>query len=233
LTLAITVCLEDGAILISDSLLSLFPSNNNSRSYVEKVTQITETIGCIEFGVCNATKEALRQLDRERIRNYLAPFEVLSEVSRAVKKGWEDFLRDSSYQSIDTNNPHLKAGLLVAGYIPKTNSGGFIGGVLASNQGVYEPIIKTNPNHRIILGGEENNSHSIFDQFASEGLNQVNSLPIPNNLQTLNKPSKAYLQAGAKTIKTLESINSMIGGLTQYSILRRGHKILRGILNPS
>lgn len=230
LTLAITVCLKDGAILIADSLQTTPFSNLNSSINVVKIKQITETVGCIEFGIAIATQEALRQLDRTIIINSSSPFEILSEIRRALLVGWK-LLLNSIPQDVDTTDKYFKAGLLVAGFIPKSDSGGFIGGDLFPIKGNEKPTIDTSPNHRIILGGEENDSTSIFDQFAIAGLQHKSSiLGTINNLGIRNNTINAYLQAGVRTIRKIEKVNSRIGGPIQYLILRRGFKPLGGML---
>ncbi len=220
LTLAIAVCLKDGAILIADSLQITPFSDIKTKRIVNKITSVTETVGCIEFGVSQITKEVLKQIDTKKI-NASLPSEILSEIERAVFMGWSKWLPNFSPDVV--NSISFKAGLLVAGFSPITSTSGFIGGVLFSIEGFDKPTLVTIPNQCIVLGGEEDNSNKIFIEFAKEELeSQQRNFGQLGNIGIRNSTVKAYLEAGRRTIRDLEEKNETIGGAMRYLIIRRG-----------
>lgn len=219
MTIAIAVCLQDGALLIADGRQTYpMAPNGEVKDDKNKITHISRSISSIVFGITKATDMALSAIKHNIINEARSPVEILQEIERSVECGW-NYLQTILKQDVNRQHRTMRAGLLVGGYLPIQKQGGFIGGVLFRPNGHGAPTLETKQLRLIVLGGEENNSQEIFQQ----AFNQEK--------RTQNNPLKALLRAGVATIRQVEQVNPGVGGVIRYVILRRGFSCSEGILS--
>jgi len=220
MTIAIAVCLQDGALLIADGRQTnpMTPNGKVISDDINKITHISTSISSIVFGITKATNMALSTIRPNIINEARSPVEILQEIKRSVECGW-NYLQTTLKQDVNRQHRAMRAGLLVGGYLPIQKQGGFIGGVLRRPNGHDAPTLETKQCSLIVLGGEENNSQEIFKQ----AFNQEK--------RTQNDPLKALLRAGVATIRQVEQVNPWVGGVIRYLILRRGFSCSEGILS--
>ncbi len=225
MTVAIAVCLEDGAVLVADGrqVHPMVP-NGESVDDVNKIKHIGAGIGCIVFGITIASDKALRSIRSDVIDEAKSPVEILQEIERSVECGWT-YLQNSLGPDVDRTHKSMRAGLLVGGYLPIQKQAGFIGGVLFRPDGHHAPTLETKPFKSVVLGGEENNSHEIFRQVFEQEIRNI----VRAGRRTQDDSLKALLCAGIATIRKVEQHNPEVGGIIRYTILRRGLPCFEGI----
>lgn len=225
MTIGIAVCLQDGALLIADGRVTPITSNGEVVNDANKIRRISESVASISFGITIVTDTALSLIRRDIIDQAESPEDVLAEVEKSVKYGW-DFLQARLAPDVDRKHRKMRAGLLVGGYLLRREQSSFIGGVLFRPNRHNPPTIRTDPLSFIVLGGEENNSQGIFKQVAKQEINKIVS-PVG----VWNAYVDAFLHAGATTIRQIEKINPDVGGVIRYTILRRGFPYSEDILS--
>ncbi len=220
MTIAIAVCLQDGALLIADGRQTqpMIPDGEVNED-INKITHISTSISSIAFGITIATNIALSAIMHSNIIDKAgSPVEVLREIEKSVECGW-NYLQAHLAQDVNGQHRTMRAGLLVGGYLPMQKQGGFIGGVLFGPNGHYAPTLETRQFKLIVLGGEENNSQKLFKQV------------LRQEIRTQNSFLEALLCAGVATIRQVEQANPEVGGTIRYVILRRGLPCSEGILS--
>ena len=227
MTIAIAVCLQNGALLIADGRATHpMTPNGEVTDDVNKITHISTGISSIVFGITIATDMALSAIRHNIINEAGSPVEVLQEIERSVEYGC-NYLQTNLAQDVNRQHRTMRAGLLVGGYLPIQKQGGFIGGVLFRPNGHDAPTLETKQFKLIVLGGEENNSQEIFKRAFEQEIRNI----ISTGKRTQNDSLKALLRAGAATIRQVEQVNPGVGGVIRYVILRRGFSCSEGILS--
>lgn len=193
---------------------------------INKITHISTSISSIVFGITIATDMALSAIRYNIINEARSPVEVLQEIERSVEYGW-NYLQTNLAQDVNRQHRTMRAGLLVAGYLPIQKQGSFIGGVLFRPNGHDAPTLETKQFKLIVLGGEENNSQEIFKQVAEQEIRNI----VNTGRRTENDFLEAFLRAGVTTIRQVEQVNPRVGGVIRYLILRRGFPYSEGILS--
>jgi hypothetical protein len=175
MTIAIAVCLSDGALLISDGL-RVNPIQNNRvlSTDARKISAISSSMAAIELGVSQGTSLALRAVNRTVLDHAGTVSTTVSEIDRAVHFGW-NVLLSSLGGDIDRNHPSIKVALVFRGYVPAFSQGGLIGGSLYHIDGHDETLIRTQENHIIVLGGEGQNAQSRYKELAQSEMNSLSS----------------------------------------------------------
>jgi hypothetical protein len=223
-TIAIVVCLQDGALLIADGRQT-YPLVADAKvlNDVNKISVVGKTVASISFGISIATDKALWAIRDDVIEGATSPTEVLQEIERSVGIGW-NFLLTNLAPDVNMAHRAMRAGMLVGGYLPMWSR--FIGGVLFRPDAHDAPTLVTKPFGFIVLGAEENNSHQIFKQVADRNFRSITS----SGAGIQNSYVKAFLAAGAATIREVERVNPEVGGIIRYAILRRNFPYFEDIL---
>ena len=223
MTIAITVCLTDGALLIADGKRTKpFSTNEQVQDNVNKIHRIGQRIGVISFGIETVTETAIKIIRRNVVDSARSsPQDVVTEIERSVGKCWRSFLQTLS-PDIERNHPSMRAGFLVGGIARNIN---FIGGVLFWPDGHKPPTIETEPSKYIVLGGEEQNSQRIFADYLKK---------LTENIRQEGANDKKIYElssvcAGALTIREVEKTNPAVGGTIRYVTIRRDCLYCEGV----
>ena len=214
MTIGITICLADGALLIADGKKTKpFAANDQVESDINKIHRITQTVSAISLGINLVTDKALKIIRKDFVGNTkLAPEDVINIIERSLDECWSSLLQSLS-PDIDPNDPSLRAGFLVGGIASNTS---FIGGILfCPNRQPFDRV-ETQPLKYIVLGGEKQNSADIFKGYFDQ---------IAGKLQKRTSCEETHLpvliSAGVCTIREVEKTNPTIGGTIRYAIIRR------------
>ena len=176
MTIAIAVCLSDGALLISDGLRVNPVQNNRILSTdTRKISTISSSMAAIELGISRGTSIALRAVNRSVLDQAGAVSTIVSEIDRAIHFGW-NVLLSSLGEDVDRNHPSIKVALVFGGYAFASSQGGLIGGSLYHIDGHDEPLIKTQENHFIVLGGEGQNAQSRYKDLAQREMDSLHKV---------------------------------------------------------
>jgi hypothetical protein len=226
MTIAIAVCLYDGALLISDGLRVNPWQNNRVLSTTDKkIKQISSSLATVQVGVTEGTTRALYAINRSVLDVSASTDIFVTEIDRATKYGW-DFLNMNLGSDVDRNNPSLKVGLIFGGYVPAVSQGGIIGGTIYGLDGHDDPCVITQDYNFIVKGGEEQGSTSLFKDLTQIEMDNVDSLGIGVRNNVVN----AYLSVAPIVIAKVAEENPQIGGTISYMIIRRGFPVTEGTL---
>ena len=141
MTLGIAVCLEDGALLIADGrVVKPFVDNEKLSDTTNKIVRIAETVASISFGEIHATDWALSALKIANVGTSNSPVEIMKKTESAVNLGWLTLL---AKLDPDIDKESLRAALLIGGYLPNQDEGGFVGGTLFHVNGHDPPLVRT------------------------------------------------------------------------------------------
>ncbi len=226
MTIAIAVCLFDGALLISDGLKVNPLQDNRVVSTTErKIVQISSSLAAVQVGVFQGTIQAIGAINKSLLDGAASSDIVVSEIDRATKNGW-GYLRMNLGDDVDRSDPSLKVGLIFGGYVPATSHGGIVGGTIYGFDGHDDPCVKNQDYNYLVKGGEEQDSTSLFKDLAQTEMDKVDSLGTGIRNNVVN----AYLTVAPQVINEVAEHNPQIGGTIRYTIIRRGFPITEGTL---
>jgi len=216
MTIGIAVCLADGALLIADGKKSeLSPKSRIVKDDTDKIRRIGKTVGAITLGIDIVTNTVVNILKRDNVIDSTcsSPEEIMREIERIMAANWNCYLRNLP-SVIDRNQMYMRAGLLVGGFVGDIN---FISGVLFRPDAHESPKIETQPLTCIVLGGEEHNSQSIFEECIKKLSEELQKKGNNEELQI-----SSLISAGVLTIKIVEDKDPTFGGKIKCVTIRRG-----------
>jgi len=224
MTIGIAVCLSDGALLIADGLVVNPQRGNRILSTDDrKITQIGSTLAAIKFGIVQGTEHALSVMNRSAFEIATSVSDIKTEIERCSLAGWT-YLLSSLGPDVDPMHKTMRVGFLVGGYIRISPPGGLILGTLYHPEGHDAPLIRTTELHHSVVGGESQDSKSLFKNYAQQEYDRL----ISEGSGVRNNIVNAFITAGVRTINEVSESNPQIGGTIRYTIIRRGFPITEG-----
>ena len=224
MTLAIAVCIPDGAILMADGLRKNILTGEVVSSKINKISVLSKSVGAIRLGVEKGTDHALLMLNNTILDSAQSCQEIVDEIDRATRLGWEH-LKNISEGLIDPDHECNKVALVFGGYVSTTNQGGFIGSALYHSKGHHTPTPTTTISFSV-TGGEKYDAKSRFDELVSTELGKSHT----SEGGVKNDVVIAILNAGRMLISEISKKDPFVGGIPRYTIIRRGFRALEGEL---
>ncbi len=222
MTIGIAVTFNDGVLLVADGrrtypLNPILPPQDD----VNKIFQISPTIGAITFGVSQATDFVLHNLSLSLPPRY-SPKDVSTIVKSSVNVGWS-CLMSIVAPDVDVHHERVKVGLVVGGL---TNNQPFVTGALKYSDG-ENCVLEEGEYKFIVLGGEEQNAKDEFNQIAERAVQQFGA---NREFGLMDNLVEAFLRGAADTINLVSAKRLDVGGTIRYAVIRRGYPYTTGAL---
>jgi hypothetical protein len=216
LTLGIVICLENAVLLIAEGIVTKpYVDNEVVSTDDNKITIFNEHLAGINFGVNIATEIAVKKIS-ENLKVFQTPSEVMKVVENALVEGWAILLQFLD-PTVDKNDPHFKAAVIVAGFLRNYETGFFIGGVLQKINTEPMVAIQVLPKSYILLGSDEEKSKQLFQKY----INELISKPQTIRFVTDDIMFNLFLDAAHQTIRHIEKVDPTIGGTVRFVIITR------------
>ena len=204
MTIGIAVTFNDGVLLVADGrrtypLNPILPPQDD----VNKIFQISPTIGAITFGVSQATDFVLHNLSLSLPPRY-SPKDVSTIVKSSVNVGWSCLM---SIVAPDVDVHHVTGALKYSD-----------GENCVLEEGEYKFIV---------LGGEEQNAKDEFNQIAERAVQQFGA---NREFGLMDNLVEAFLRGAADTINLVSAKRLDVGGTIRYAVIRRGYPYTTGAL---
>lgn len=222
MSMVVAFALPDGAVLVADGrLVSASEPNETLGNDADKIHELMDGVYAMPVGVTPPTNWALGLLKELAPKSRNAA-ELSDMVTEALSGAWGEF--DRHFTDFLKGETPVRAGLVIGGVV---NESPLIGGVLLGSGISMSRTIKIGqPFSYIVLGGEDQGSHSLFRQQVT---NLLRGFRWTNSEETRYCFSGRVVLAAVKTIRQVEKTNSTIGGVIRYAIIRTGHSIVKRI----
>jgi len=140
----------------------------------------------------------------------------------SIKRAWSQFLKR---RAPDVNTDHLtiKAALIVGGL---SQDSPFVVASLHGSGVSQEPLSAKDSFQFIVFGGEEYRAQS---HFASQLQRVVKKDTWSLSDGPHNSSTRKILQAANNTIRCIESLDSSVGGIVRYAIVRKGFPVIKEV----
>lgn len=219
MSIGIGLIVPDGVILIADGRRG-YPQSANSHVIddADKLIPLDDHIFTIPFGVVQATDLATLVL-KSSLKSSSSPASIQDAVYTSLKLAWNQLLMRLA-SDVNINHPTMRAALIVGG-ISQNES--FIAACLHGSGVDLEPILITDSYKFIVLGGEEHKSNLHFaDQL--EVIMKEEAWDFSEG--PFNRCIERILEAANNTIRHIEGLDSSIGGIIKYTIIRKDFPVI-------
>jgi hypothetical protein len=188
---------------------------------VDKLIPLQRSVFAIPFGITMVTDEVLSQLKSagESIRS---PEEYQTLAETLVSTAWVKF-EGRLAKSVDTNDPRLKAGVLIGGVITDRQF------YVASMHGVgvsQAPILEADVQERLTVVGDDDGE--VEGNFTHRYNTALARASWRGAAGPQNEVTRRILKVGIATIRDLSRRVSTVGGVIRYALIRRGYPVFRG-----
>jgi len=225
LSIGIALIVPGGVILISDGRQgqpqSLDPHVVDD---ADKVVSLSDHIFVVPFGVVQATDLAILLL-KPAIKPNSSPELIKDAVETSIRVAWNQLLKILA-SDVNINHPTMRAALIVGGL---SQDSPFIAASLHGSGVTQEPILIKDSFKFIVLGGEEYQANIHFGK-QLEVIVKKDAWSFSEGPH--NRNTKGILQAANNTIRYIEGIDSSIGGIIRYAIIRKGFPVVKEVCNP-
>jgi hypothetical protein len=224
LSIGIGLIIPGGVILIADGRQGQPQSlNPHVVDNANKVVSLSDHIFAIPFGVVQATDIATLLLKSDIKQN--SSHELIQDVvDTSIREAWNQFLKKLA-SDVNINHPTMRAALIVGGL---SQDCPFIAASLHGSGVTQKPILIKDSFQFIVFGGEEYEANI---HFANQLRVIVKKDAWSFSEGPHNRNTKGILQAANNTIRYIESLDSSIGGIIRYAIIRKGFPVAKEVYN--
>lgn len=224
MSIGIGLIVPGGVILIADGRQEQPQSlNPHVVDDADKVVSLSDHIFAIPFGVVQATDLATLLL-KPAIKPNFSPELIQDAVSTSIRVAWNQLLKILA-SDVNINHPTMRAALIVGGL---SQDCPFIAASLYGSGVTQKSILIKDSFQFIVLGGEEYEANS---HFANQLQVIMKKDAWSSSEGPQNRNTKGILQAANNTIRYIEGLDSSIGGIIRYAIIRKGFPVVKEVYN--